>query len=127
MGECVIMRDIEYSNMQCSAQQIMKSQLMITAIFYFEVGYPFNVIKPTVSVVLNRQIYEENVKKFKSMSNRSEQMLIEHALSKNIGYELKQCKLGSNQLIRCVNLIQSQMEIILENESNCRHSHSIYD
>merc|ERR1712154_601150 len=127
--ELVIMRDIEYSDNASSngnAPQIMKSQLMITSIFHFEIGYPFHRLKPTVSVVLNRQIYQQNVQKFRSISDRSEQMLIERQLSRIVRGKLERLQTGANQLLRCVDLIQNEMELIMSNEASCRHSHRLY-
>jgi len=120
--ELVVLRDIEYSDKEI----IMKSQLMTTSIFHFEIGYPFLNLKPTVSVVLNRQIYQTNVGKFKSMRDRSEQMLIEKLVSNIVRNKLERLQTGANQFLRCVDAIREEMEKILKNETNCRHAHRIY-
>ena len=116
-----ISKDIQYDDVRQIKILKMKSRLLIDCILTLGLGYPFNKLQPKICVVLNRQIYDENVEKFKSINDRIEQMMVEQKLCAMFENKLSNIKLGTNLLIRCVNLIKDEMDDILKNEANLRH------
>eukprot|EP01084_Bolivina_argentea_P227382 384020_1 len=132
LDECnvkiALMKDVEYNNVR-NNNQMMKTQLLVQSVFNIRLGYPFNRMRPEIKTTLNRQIYKDDINKFKSVSNineRSGQMEIQKKINKILENKLGDIKLGRHLLIRCVNLIYTQMEKVLVNESNCKHSADIY-
>merc|ERR1719474_20912 len=130
-GELVVQlsmaRDLEYPP-QSGGDLRMRSRLVIDALFRFKLGYPRNGMRSEVSTVLVRQQYDERSKRFQSdQMKRVELMFMERRLNALIHGKIANLEVAPNLFARAVNVIQSEMDVIMDNEAQCVHSIDAYD
>lgn len=133
-GELVVKltmaRYVEYQSGGAAAVQCpqrMKSKLLVHAVFRFTLGYPRKAMQPMVSTVLVRQLFVEKEQKFKSIKDRVPLMFIEKKLNERMEQGIGSVAVGANLFARCVNAIQAQMDVIVDNELHCKHDIGVYD